>query len=161
MGRSIADISDLASVRSKGTTTGMGQGFRRECWSWHWLGSGGSPHHSCLPVTPFVWMISSAALATALFRDSLPTLFILLEFRARFCLVVPKASMQESICQETESIIETTRMHSTSRRRGSLHHSLSALRYLGSTARNKYYSQTTSAAFTNKSAESTLGKRKG
>lgn len=43
-------------------------------------------------------MILSAALDTARFNDSLPTLFILLEFNARFCLVVPKASMQESIC---------------------------------------------------------------
>lgn len=62
------------------------------------------PHHSCLPVTPLVSMISSAALVTARFRDSLPMLFILLEFRARFCLVVPKASMQESIWQETDLV---------------------------------------------------------
>lgn len=57
-----------------------------------------TPGSSYLPVTPFVSIIFSAALATARFKDSLPTLFILLEFRARFCLVVPKASMQESIC---------------------------------------------------------------
>lgn len=62
------------------------------------------PGPSCLPVTPFASIIFSAALATAQFRDSLPTLFILLEFKARFCLVVPKASMQESICVGTNVV---------------------------------------------------------
>lgn len=62
------------------------------------------PKSNCLPVTPFASMMFSAALATAQFRDSLPTLFILLEFKARFCLVVPKASMQESICTQTHLV---------------------------------------------------------
>lgn len=62
------------------------------------------PSPSCLPVTPFASIIFSAALATAQLRDSLPTLFILLEFKARFCLVVPKASIQESICAATNLV---------------------------------------------------------
>lgn len=57
-----------------------------------------TPSSSLLPFTPFVSMMFSAALVTVRFKDSLPTLFILLEFRDRFCLVLPKASMQESNC---------------------------------------------------------------
>lgn len=72
---------------------------------WHLpsLQAHSTPSSSLLPFTPFVSMMFSAALVTVRFKDSLPTLFILLEFRDRFCLVLPKASMQESNCVRNKS----------------------------------------------------------
>lgn len=57
-----------------------------------------NPETVFLPVTPFAFIMFVAAFVTAVFRISLPTAFIRREFRARFCLLVPKASMHKSIC---------------------------------------------------------------
>lgn len=48
------------------------------------------------PSSPFSWMTVLAALATVRCRVSLHTWFSLREFRDRFCLLVPKASTNES-----------------------------------------------------------------
>lgn len=50
------------------------------------------------PVTPLASMTLAAAFVTAVLTMSLPTAFMRRELRARFCLLVPKASMHKSIC---------------------------------------------------------------
>lgn len=50
------------------------------------------------PVTPLASITFAAAFVTAVLTMSLPTAFMRRELSARFCLLVPKASMHKSIC---------------------------------------------------------------
>lgn len=58
------------------------------------------------PVTPLASITFAAAFVTAVFTMSLPTAFMRRELRARFCLLVPKASMHKSICTRQKHTLQ-------------------------------------------------------
>lgn len=93
----ISDVKPTASLLTTRKT------LSSSCHTWqqtekHIYFSSVTPHTTFLPVTPFASITFAAAFVTAVLRTSLPTAFIRREFSARFCLLVPKASMHKSTC---------------------------------------------------------------
>ena len=86
---------------------------RFNAWAWH---SFWHIPERWVPSRPFWSMMVLAALFTACCRESLPTWLSLRELRARFCLLVPKASIRESTWNKVQRAV--TPAQSSQRERG-------------------------------------------
>lgn len=103
----------ISAVRPA-TSSSLKANLSSPCHTWHGQTEKGTSGCAVAPqdripspVSPLASMTLAAAFVTAVLTMSLPTAFMRRELRARFCLLVPKASMHKSICTGHKHALKT------------------------------------------------------